>query len=386
MSSIFSIPFALYDFLLRRGKLRKSTPEDVSTEPPLYVFPPPTTQQLEYADLAVIDLSKASTAEGRKEMAGQLARAMHEQGFFYVVNHGYTKEQTNRIFSIANQTFDGVSQEEKTLYTGESESVYEGYKPKQAWKIQNGVRDQIEHYNINRDVNRRSHPQALRPYMNEIKAFAYHNHNKILAPILQLLALGLELPEDTLVREHDFNVPGESSVRFMKYFPRSVEEEEKTKQVWLKGHTDIGSITILWSQPVGGLQILSPDGKWRWVRHIENALVINAGDAIDFLCGGYYPATRHRVIQPPEDQRNLARLGVFYFAMANDDLKLKPHEESPVLARVGINKLCQPEDAPTMQAWRKGRTTAYGRSDLTAGKESGVEEETIHGVLVKHFN
>jgi isopenicillin N synthase-like dioxygenase len=36
---------------------------------------------------------------------------------------------------------------------------------------------------------------------------------------------------------------------------------------------DVGSVTILWSQPVGGLQILSPDGKWRWVRHIDNALV-----------------------------------------------------------------------------------------------------------------
>ncbi|KAG7095894.1 hypothetical protein E1B28_006582 [Marasmius oreades] len=378
-----SEPLAPYD-----GNSMQPKPTDASTAttPPPYAFPSPTTQRLEYADLAVIDLSKASTSEGSKGLAGQLARAMHEQGFFYVVNHGYTQEQTNRIFSIANQTFDGVSREEKELYTGESESIYEGYKPKQAWKIQNGVRDQIEHYNINRDVNRHSHPEALRPFTDEVKAFAHHNHHKVLVPILQLLALGLELPEDTLVREHDFNAPGESSVRFMKYFPRSAGEEEKTKQVWLKGHTDIGSITILWSQPVGGLQILSPDGQWRWVRHMENALVINAGDAIDFLCGGYYPATRHRVIQPPQDQRNLARLGVFYFAMANDDVKLKPHEESPILARVGINRFCDPEDAPTMRAWRKGRTAAYGRSNLTMGKVAGVEEEMIHGVLVKHFN
>jgi hypothetical protein len=36
---------------------------------------------------------------------------------------------------------------------------------------------------------------------------------------------------------------------------------------------DYGTITILWSQPVAGLQILSPDGKWRWIRHIDNAIV-----------------------------------------------------------------------------------------------------------------
>jgi hypothetical protein len=36
--------------------------------------------------------------------------------------------------------------------------------------------------------------------------------------------------------------------------------------------TTVGSITILWSQPVTGLQILSPDGAWRYIKHIPNAL------------------------------------------------------------------------------------------------------------------
>ncbi|KAG1872948.1 hypothetical protein DFJ58DRAFT_406759 [Suillus subalutaceus] len=95
--------------------------------------------------------------------------------------------------------------------------------------------------------------------------------------------------------------------RFMKYYPRTEEEEIKTKNVWLKGHTDFGSITILWSQPVAALQILTRDGTWRWIRHIENALVVNAGDALNFLTGGYYKGTIHRVVKPPEDQRNYTR-------------------------------------------------------------------------------
>ena len=36
---------------------------------------------------------------------------------------------------------------------------------------------------------------------------------------------------------------------------------------------DFGSITILWSQPVAALQILTSGGEWRWIRHLENALV-----------------------------------------------------------------------------------------------------------------
>ena len=56
-------------------------------------------------------------------------------------------------------------------------------------------------------------------------------------------------------------------------YPRTDEEEARTKNVWMKGHTDSGTITLLWSQPVVALQIMSPDGKWRYVRYVPNGIV-----------------------------------------------------------------------------------------------------------------
>lgn len=53
-----------------------------SGDPPPYVFPPRTTEDLEYADLATVDLSKASTYEGRIKLAAQVSEAMTKQGFF----------------------------------------------------------------------------------------------------------------------------------------------------------------------------------------------------------------------------------------------------------------------------------------------------------------
>lgn len=38
-----------------------------------------------------------------------------------------------------------------------------------------------------------------------------------------------------------------------------------------------------------------------------------------------------------------------------------------------------------MEEWRKGRTAAYGKSELKK-KEDGVEVEIIGGVEVKHYN
>jgi isopenicillin N synthase-like dioxygenase len=114
--------------------------------------------------------------------------------------------------------------------------------------------------------------------------------------------------------------------------------------------------------------------------------VVNTGDAIDFLTGGYYKGTIHRVIQPPKDQINCTRLGLFYFAMPNDDVKLVPMAESPVLQRDGFERRCDDSMASTMEQWRRERVRTYGFSKLKNGNEKGVEEEVINGVIVKHYN
>ena len=87
---------------------------------------------------------------------------------------------------------------------------------------------------------------------------------------------------------------------------------------------------------------------------------------MEMLSGGYYKATIHRVVQPPADQHGHTRLGVFYFGMVNDDVRLAPVHGSPVLEREGLVRPGdeEPEDAMTMGEWRRGRTSAYGQSEL----------------------
>ena len=40
---------------------------------------------------------------------------------------------------------------------------------------------------------------------------------------------------------------------------------------------DHTSFTAIWSQPVTALQIKDWDGQWRYVRHVDNALVSSPG-------------------------------------------------------------------------------------------------------------
>lgn len=121
---------------------------------PRYVPALPTKEKLQYADLTIIDLSKAATAEGRAELAVELREALTTHGFCYIINHGYTQAQNERMFDIADIPMSGVPEEEKRAYTGDSKKtgIFQGYKPRQYWHIDAGVRDQHEHYNCSHTV------------------------------------------------------------------------------------------------------------------------------------------------------------------------------------------------------------------------------------------
>ncbi len=101
------------------------------------------------------------------------------------------------------------------------------------------------------------------------------------------------------------------------------------------GHTDFGSFTLLMRQPIAGLQV-RPYGQedWRWVKPLRGSITVNVADTLSFLTGGYLESSIHRVVLPPEDQREWPRYGVIYFAGPDDGTLLKP-VRSPLLERMG---------------------------------------------------
>ncbi|KAI0819372.1 hypothetical protein BC628DRAFT_1476307 [Trametes gibbosa] len=176
---------------------------------PHYVPALPTKEELEWADIPIIDISKAATSEGRAELAPRARDAMRNQGFLYIINHGYSQMQNDRIFDIADLPFAQVPEEEKKAFAGNIKETgsYRGYKLRNYWfgskrtvqHIDNGVHDQLEHYNLHRSMHeQQQHPKALQPILPEIREYAEHNHFKVLYPLLRILALGMELPEDTI--------------------------------------------------------------------------------------------------------------------------------------------------------------------------------------------
>lgn len=132
---------------------------------------------------------------------------------------------------------------------------------------------------------------------------------------------------------------------------------------------------MLYSQPISALQILTNDDEWRWVKHVQGSgkhgrsqantiVVVNTADALQFLTGGVFKATRHRVIRPPNDQADIIRYILIHFARVRRDLELNPLWESPVVSASGKNEFQDRIDAggraPTQDEWLRERIKRTG--------------------------
>jgi hypothetical protein len=123
----------------------------------------------------------------------------------------------------------------------------------------------------------------------------------------------------------------------MLYHPRPLSSDFLVSNTWSRAHTDFGSLTLLWSQNVAGLQIKSPSGEWKYVAPVDGGIICNVGDAMQFWSAGYLKSTVHRVVRPPRDQAGGKRLGLFYFVRPGDEVDIAP-VDSPLLRRLGLVK------------------------------------------------
>ena len=66
---------------------------------------------------------------------------------------------------------------------------------------------------------------------------------------------------------------------------RELGEEQGTSRIW--AHTDSGSVTLLWQDSVGGLEIEDPvSGQFIEVTNPQPAVLVNLGDAVERFEGG----------------------------------------------------------------------------------------------------
>lgn len=172
-------------------------------------------------------------------------------------------------------------------------------------------------------------------------------------------------------------------LRYMIYHARTPEENAKYQNLYSRGHTDFGSLTLLFRQPIAALQVLMPNGEWKWVKPYPGSITVNIADVLQFWTAGFLKSSIHRVVAPPDDQAHLDRLGLLYFLRPAHDLSLKT-VDSPVLERLGLLKDSN-DDAANLKAgdWVKARVKGNLDKAVPGGEK---EKAVLGGVKVKYYD
>lgn len=82
----------------------------------------------------------------------------------------------------------------------------------------------------------------------------------------------------------------------------------------------LGSITLLFQDMAGGLQVLSPNGNFVNATPIEDTIVVNAADLLARWSNDTIKSTKHRVVEPPAPAASgvhPARYSIAYFCNPN---------------------------------------------------------------------
>jgi hypothetical protein len=147
----------------------------------------------------------------------------------------------------------------------------------------------------------------------KILEHAIANSNTVTKVILSALSTGTgRTGADRFENMHRNDRPSTSTLAMMHYIP---SDPSKTKNIGHQKHTDISSLTLLFSDQ-WGLQIRPPGSReFGFVAPKEGCAVMNVGDSLRFASGHTMQSCIHRVVPLNYDEH---RYSIAYFLRAED--------------------------------------------------------------------
>lgn len=258
-------------------------------------------QEMAADQIPVVDFAPflSGDPDGRTQVAAQIARACEDIGFFYLKNHGAPMESVEALRQ-QSAAFFARPVEERRLSAATSD-WYRGWMDLSKVGLSARSR-QIESYRIQMERERiagADHktrhlyaPNRWPPDMPQFRAAAeayLEEMTALSAHLRQAFALGLGLPADRFDAHYRNPI---YQLTLLHYGAISPEDAEAVNS---SPHTDEGPFTILWQDPVGGLEVKRRDGVWIAAPPIEGTFVINVGDMLMWWSNGRFLSNLHKV-------------------------------------------------------------------------------------------
>ncbi|KAL5119601.1 hypothetical protein ACEQ8H_002447 [Pleosporales sp. CAS-2024a] len=292
-------------------------------------------------NIPLIDFGQflSSDAAAKQSAAKAVLEAFQNTGFVYLKNHGIPPSTVSTVFANSAKFF-ARPQEQKDALAWYSAAANRGYVAHGREKLvtleetgtegemRNIVPDLKESLEIGRDDQPEtpnmwpSGDEDATVFKKEMTTF-FDTCKRLHMQVMRAIALGMGIQESWF---DEFTDAGDNTLRLLHYPGVSkniFKRDDGQLQVRAGEHSDYGSITLLFQDMRGGLQVRSPKGTFVDATPIQGTIVVNAGDLLARWSNDTIKSTKHRVVEPrprPEDADNdfyPPRYSIAYFCNPN---------------------------------------------------------------------
>lgn len=307
--------------------------------------------------IPVIDIADlvSETPAALARVAAELRRAAETVGFFYVKNHGVPQTLIDLVFHTSKAFYAEPLEFKNRVKV---DANHRGFLKAGEAKMSDGARPDLkESYIWGLDVGPDDPDvkagRALigpnrwpvdKPVMRATFMDYFDACNALGQRLLKAFAVSLELPADYFVRR--FEKPMTRCT--MIYYPPQ-PPELGAEQFGVAPHTDFGTLTLLYQDNVGGLQVKDKAGDWVTAHPIPGCYVVNVGDLLARWTNNRFASTEHRVI----NSSGRERYSVAAFVDPSYDCMIEP------VVKAGEKAHYEPITAGDYLVWRFGKAFAY---------------------------
>ncbi|PHH92044.1 hypothetical protein CDD83_9162 [Cordyceps sp. RAO-2017] len=293
------------------------------------------------AGIPVVDLAPLESGDADK-LAGtarELYQAFKNVGFAYVKNHGVSAEEVEEAFAWSRKFFD-LPQSVKNKaphppygwhhrgYSGIGlEKASQDIFDRKAAGLKAKIPDIKESFEVGSDDNLRMPniwpPEEDIPGFRDFFLRFYDSCYGIEVKLLRTIAAGMGLPQNYFL---DFHSRQNNQIRLLHYPPVRESLLRDGKVECIGAHTDFGTMTLLFQDEVGGLEVEDIHDRGRFIPapYVPGTAVVNIGDLLMRWSNDELKSTLHRVRTPPcagagDDRMTMTRYSIPYFICADGD-------------------------------------------------------------------
>ncbi|XP_020913405.1 2-oxoglutarate-dependent dioxygenase htyE [Exaiptasia diaphana] len=214
-----------------------------------------------------------------QKIASQICKAFSSIGFVYLKNHGISDDEIAKVRQVSD-TFFALPVEEKAKCARDSHGTNHGWVALERESLNpDRPADLKEAFNV--EVEHSKWPTSTVPDMKPSLEGLYDKCAQLAFRILKVIGIGLKIKSpDWLIKAHqNIGKPiNSTAMRILYYPPITNDYVIKKDQVRCGEHSDYGSITLLFQDELGGLQVLPVHGDYIPAPTLPGCVIVNIGD------------------------------------------------------------------------------------------------------------